>query len=118
MDSTKDAYLQDILVDLADSLEHGVHFAACGHNGTLVRVHHALHSIWALRLWGVDLGRQVQHVVPLPDVGADHLQHSAFGLQPKAATLKHRSSYLDVQRSSRECKEILSGKQIHLYNED
>lgn len=72
--------LQYILVDLADGLKHGVYFAASSHNCTLVGVHHVLHSVRALRLWAVDLGWQVQHVVPLPDVGADHLQHSAFCL--------------------------------------
>ena len=81
INTSKRADLQDILVDLADGLKHGIHFAACCHNGTLVWVHHVLHHIRALRVWGIDLGRQVQLVVPLPDVCADHLQHSALSLK-------------------------------------
>ena len=75
------AHLQYILVDLADGLKHGIYFAPSSHNGTLIRMHHVLNSVRGIRLWTVDLGRQVQRVVALPDVGADHLQHPALGLR-------------------------------------
>ena len=86
-DTKERADLQDVLVDLADGFKHGIHFATGCHNGTLVRVHHVLHHIRALGLRGADLGWQVQLVVPLPDVGANHLQHSAFSLKKSTETV-------------------------------
>ena len=97
------AHLQHILVDLADGLKHGIYFSAGSHNGTLIRVHHVLNGVGARRLGAVDLGRQVQRVVALPDVGADHLQHPTLGLRSATMQQQRNNSKTAFQHPALGC---------------